>query len=59
MGTSISDVIRKEHFDIATKKVSMGNAINSIKTLQRINFQEIFEKLNGVEDILKKDPLNV
>ena len=33
MGTDISDVIKKEHFDIAVKKVSIGNCITSIKVL--------------------------
>ena len=59
MGLSVSDVIKKEHFDIAVKKVQIGNSIKSIKDMQRINFQEIFEKINGVEEILKKDPCYV
>ena len=58
-GTTVSDVIKKEHFDIAVKKVLMANSITSIKAIQRINFLEIFEKLNGVEEILKQDPANV
>ena len=58
-GTTISEIIKKEHFDIAIKKVTMGNCIKSIKDIQRINFTEIFEKTNGVEEILKKDPANV
>ena len=59
MGTTVSEVIKKEHFDIAVKKVSIGNGIKSIKRLQRINFLEIFEHINGVEDILRNDPANV
>ena len=58
-GTTISEVIKKEHFDIATRKVWMGNSITSIKTIQRINFLEIFEKINGVEELLKQDPAKV
>lgn len=58
-GTSVSEVIRREHFDIAVKRVSIGNCITSIKRIQRINFLEIFEKINGVEEILKKDPAKV
>ena len=58
-GTTISEVIKKEHFDIAVRKVSMGNSIISIKKIQRINFTEIFEKVNGVEEILKQDPSGV
>lgn len=59
MGTNISDVIKKEHFDIAVKKVSIGNCITSIKTLQRINFIDIFEQINEVDEILNKDPLGI
>ena len=58
-GTTVSDVIKKEHFDIAVRKVSIGNSIKSIKKIQRINFLEIFEKVNGVEELLKQDPANV
>jgi len=60
MGTSVTEVIKKEHFDIAVKKVSMGNAITSINTIIRINFLEIFEEINGVEEILRHfNQLNV
>ena len=59
LGTTVSDVIKKEHFDIAIQKVLIGNSITSIKEIQRINFLEIFEKINGVEEILKKDPAQV
>ena len=58
-GTTISDVIKKEHFDIAMKKVLIGNGITSIKEIQRLNFLEVFEKINGVEDLLKQDPAGV
>lgn len=58
-GTTISEIIKKEHFDIALKKLAIGNCIKSIKDIQRINFTEIFEEINGVEEILKKDPAKV
>ena len=58
-GTNVSEVIKKEHFDIAVCKVSIANSITSIKRIQRINFLEIFEKVNGVEELLKRDPANV
>lgn len=57
-GTTVSEAIKKEHFDIAVRKVSIGNSIISIKKIQRINFLEIFEKINGVEELLKQDPSN-
>ena len=59
MGIEVSEVIKKEHFDIAVKKVSMGNSITSIKAIQRINFIDIFEEINKVDEILKQDPANV
>ena len=58
-GTSVSEITKREHFDIAINKISIGNAITSIKKLQRINFLEIFEKINKVEEILKQDPAKV
>ncbi|MCI9365103.1 MAG: hypothetical protein HFJ54_00215 [Clostridia bacterium] len=58
-GLSLQDVIKKEHFDIALKKVAIGNSIKSIHSLQRMNFLEIFENINGVEEILKKDPSGI
>lgn len=59
MGVEVAEVAQKEHFDIATNKISMGNAITSIKTLNRISMVEIFEEINGVEDILRQDPAGV
>ena len=59
MGITINEAIQKEHFNIAVKKVSMGNSITSINTIIRVNFQQIFEEINGVEEILKKDPADV
>ena len=58
-GLSLNEVIKKEHFDIALKKVSMGNLIKSLHALQRMNFLEIFEKINGVEEILRMDPSGI
>lgn len=58
-GTTVSEVIKKEHFDIAVRKVTMENSIISMKKIQRINFLEIFEKVNGVEELLKQDPSNI
>ena len=58
-GITVQDAIQKEHFDIAIKKVLISNYITSIKEIQRIDFLEIFQKLNGVEEILNEDPANV
>ena len=58
-GITVQDAIQKEHFDIAICKTSMANCIISMKKIQRINFLEIFEKINGVEEILNRDPTNI
>ena len=58
-GITIADAIKKEHFDIALQKVLIGNSITSIREISRINFLMLFEEINGVEEILKKDPANV
>ena len=55
-GATIEEIVKKEHFDIAVKKVIIGNFILTLKNISRINFLEIFETINGVEEILKKDP---
>ena len=59
MGATISEIIKKEHFDIAVNKVTIGNLITSLKEINRIDFLEIFETINGTNEILKKDPANV
>lgn len=59
MGMTVEEAIQKEHFDIALRKISIGNAITSIKQLNRMNMVQIFEEINGVEEILKQDPAKV
>ena len=59
MGMTIADVIKKEHYDIAISKVYIGNSILSLKEILRVNFLSLFEEINGIEEILKKDPADV
>ena len=58
-GITVSDAIQKEHFDAAISKITMANCITSIKKIQRINFLKIFQKINGVEEILNQDPAGI
>lgn len=58
-GLNLQDSIKKEHFDIALRKVEIGNAIKTIHALQRMNFSEVFENINGANEILKLDPSKV
>lgn len=59
LGITVSEAIQKEHFATAIRKISMANCITSIKKIQRINFLDIFEKINGVEGILNSDPAGI
>ena len=58
-GINIEEVIKREHFDIAIKTLSMKNNITSIKTISRIDISNIFRRINIVEKILKKDPAKI
>ena len=58
-GMKIQDVIKREHFDIAIKTLSMKNCITSIKQISRIDIVNIFQKINIVERILNEDPAKV
>jgi len=59
IGTTVPEAIQKEHFDTAIRKITMANCITSIKKIQRINFLDIFEKINGVEGILNREPAGI
>lgn len=59
LGLTVSDVIQKEHFYIATLKIVIGNCIKSIKEVSRINFGELFNYINGTEEILRLDPAGI
>ena len=58
-GTTVTNLIKKEHFDIGIKKLTIGNCIRSIREISRINFAEIFENTSGIEELLNKDPSEV
>lgn len=58
-GVTISEVIQKEHSFIANVKITMGNCITSIKSVNRINFSELFSYMNASEEILKLDPSGI
>ena len=59
IGTTVPEAIQREHFDTAIRKITMANCITSIKKIQRINFLDIFEKINGVEGILNSEPAGI
>lgn len=55
VGTTSSEVIKAEHYDMAVRRVSMSNSILSIKNVMRLNWTYIFENINPVEKILSED----
>ncbi len=59
MGMTISEVISREHFDIAVRKLSIKNSIISLRDISRMNMIAIFKEINVVEKILNEDPANV
>ncbi len=58
LGISIEEAIVKEHMEIAKTTDYMGRAISSFKVLQGLNFREIFEAVNKIDETLKLDYTN-
>ncbi len=56
LGTTIDDIVQKEHLYIATLKIKLGTLITSLKEINRINYQNIFEQTNKTEELLNQDP---
>ncbi len=58
IGFTVEEAIIKEHMEISKTTNYMGRAILSYKQLQGINFREIFEKVNKIDETLKDDYTN-
>ena len=58
IGFTIEEAIIKEHMEIAKTTDYIGRAILSYKRLQGINFREIFENVNKIDETLKNDYTN-
>ncbi|QXM05338.1 GH36-type glycosyl hydrolase domain-containing protein [Crassaminicella indica] len=59
LDTSIHKVIELEHKEQAARKISIGNAIISLNMVSKLDWNDIFESLSRVEEILREDPLNI
>lgn len=53
---SIVKVVHEEHQEQANMQVAMGNSISSIRLVAAVNWNNVFEKLSVVEQILRSDP---
>jgi len=49
-------VIQEEHQEQAARQVAMGNSVTSLRLVAAINWNEIFENLSAVEEVLRQDP---
>lgn len=58
LGFSIEQAIIKEHMEIAKTTEYVGRAISSFKMLQALNFREIFEAVNKIDETLMEDYTN-
>lgn len=55
-GTSAEQIIQAEHQQQVSYQVSIGNAITSLRFLSSLKWEDIFEELSLVEQILREDP---
>ena len=58
LGFSVEEAIVKEHMEIAKTTDYIGKAISSFKILQGLNFREIFEAVNKIDETLMNDYTN-
>lgn len=58
IGFTVEEAVIKEHLEIAKTADYVGRAILSYKQLSGINFREIFEKVNKIDEALQFDYTN-
>lgn len=58
IGFTVEEAIIKEHMEIAKTTDYIGRAILAYKQIQGINFREIFEKVNKIDEALMLDYTN-
>ena len=58
IGFTVEEAIVKEHMEISKTTDYIGRAILAYKQLQGLNFREIFEKVNKIDETLKGDFTN-
>jgi len=54
--TTSESITHLEHKEQASRQVSMGNSITSLRFISTLDWKIIFEELSQVEQILKQDP---
>ena len=54
-GTTTSEIVKIEHYDLAVRRISMSNSILSIKNISKFDWSMLFEKINNIESFLMRD----
>ncbi|HWQ29362.1 MAG TPA: glucoamylase family protein [Negativicutes bacterium] len=57
--TTSESITHLEHREQASRQVSMGNSITSLRIIATLDWKQIFEDLSQVEQILRKDPADI
>ncbi|ABR49663.1 glycosyltransferase 36 [Alkaliphilus metalliredigens QYMF] len=57
--TSIKNLVEEEHKEQASRKIAIGNSITSLNVVATIDWNDIFENLSLVEEVLRRDPSQV
>lgn len=57
--TTGESITQLEHNEQASRQVSMGNSITSLRFISTLDWTEIFEMLSQVEQILRTDPASI
>jgi cyclic beta-1,2-glucan synthetase len=55
----LTDLLRSEHSEEASERISTANAFGSLRSISRIDFTEIFEAVSLVDAELRNDPSGV
>lgn len=57
--TNIEQVVKMEHQEQAGLQITMGNCITSLRVVNSLDWEELFENMSILEKILKTDPAGV
>ena len=57
--TTFSAVVGQDHAAEAAARVSVSNAIGSLRVLSELDFKQVFERVSKVEEVLREDPSGV
>lgn len=57
--TDADEIVHLVHQDQAYKQASMGNAVVSLRTINGLKWEEIYEELSVMERILRQDPAEI